>query len=235
MSVALQADSLPTELPGKPRIDLQEYLNIILSASSKSQSWWHILKWVAKYYDKNPLKCLLLIKYNFFCVFTGQLYLYLHKSSINYIFTIILLFSHSVVSDFLWPHRLQHASLPCPSPSPGAYWNSCPLSRWCHPTILSSIVPFSFCLQSFPASGSFLISCFFTSNGQSIRASASASVLPMNIQYWFSLGLTGLISLQSKELSRVFSNTTVQKHQFFDTQPSLWSNSHIHTWLLEKP
>ena len=114
---------------------------------------------------------LLLIKYNFFCVFTGQLYLYLHKSSINYIFTIILLFSHSVVSDFLWPHWLQHASLPCPSPSPGAYWNSCPLSRWCHPTILSSIVPFSFCLQSFPASGSFLISCFFTSNGQSIRAS----------------------------------------------------------------
>ena len=106
---------------------------------------------------------------------------------------------------------------------------------WCHPTVLSSVIPFSSCLQSFPASGSFLMSQLFTSGGQSIGISAQASVLPMNTQDWFPLQLTGLISLQSKGPSRVFSNTTVQKHQFFGTQLCLWSNSHIHTWLLEKP
>ena len=141
-------------------------------------------------------------------------------------------FSRSVS---LWPHGLQHPSPPCPSPTPGVYSNSCPLSRWCHPTILSSVVPFSSCLQSFPASGSFPMSQFFTFGGQSIGVSASASVLPINIQDWFPLGLTGWISLQSKELSRVFSNTTVQKHQFFSAQLSLWFNSYIQTWLLEKP
>ena len=125
---------------------------------------------------------------------------------------ILLLFSLSVVSDSLWPHGLQHARLPCPSPSPGACSNSCPSNQWCYPTILSSVVPFSSCLQSFPASGSFPMSWLFTSRGQSIGASASASVLPMNIQGWCLLGLSGLISLQSKGLSRVFSNTTVQKH-----------------------
>ena len=113
---------------------------------------------------------------------------------------------------------------PCPSPTPGVTSNSCPLRQRCHPTSSSSVIPFSSCLQSFPASG-----------GQSIGASASASVPPVNIQDWFPLELTGLISLQSKGLSRVFSNTTVQKHQFFSAQPSLWSNSHIHTGLLEKP
>ena len=113
--------------------------------------------------------------------------------------------------------------------------NLCPLSRWCHPTISSSVVPFSACLQSLPASGSFLMSQLFALGGQISVASASASVLPMNIQDWFPLGWTDLISLQSKGLSRVFSNTTIQKHQFSDTQPSLWSNSRIHTWLLEKP
>ena len=112
--------------------------------------------------------------------------------------------------------------------------NSCPVSRWCHPTISSSVIPFSH-LQSFPAWGSFPMSQFSVSGGQSIRASASASVLPMNIQDWFALGLTGLISLLSKGLSRVFSNTTVQKHQFLGAQLSLWSNSHTHTWLLENP
>ena len=122
----------------------------------------------------------------------------------------------------------------CPSPTPGVYPNSCPLSRWCHPAISSSVVPFSSCLQSFPTSGSFQMSQLFTSGGQSIGVSASTSVLPMNIQDW-SLGWTGWISLQSKGLSRVSSNTTVQKHQFFGTQLSLQSNSHIHTWLLEKP
>ena len=116
--------------------------------------------------------------------------------------------------------------LPCPSPSPVACSNSCPLSRWCFPTISSSVIPFSSCLQSFPESGSFPMSQFFTSGGQSIGVSASTSLLPMNIQDWFPLGLTGWLSLQSKGFSRVFSNTTVQKHQFFSTQLSLWSNSH---------
>ena len=117
-----------------------------------------------------------------------------------------LLFSRSVVSYSLRPHELQHTRLPCPSSSPRASSNSCPLSGWCHPTILSSVVPFSFCLQSFPASGSFLMSQLFISGGQSIGTLASASVLSMNIQDWFPLGLTGLISLESKRLSRVFSN-----------------------------
>ena len=144
-------------------------------------------------------------------------------------------FSCSVVSDSLRPHGLQHTRPPCPSPTPGIYSNSCPLSWWWDPTISSSVISFSSCVQSFPASGSFPMSQFFTSCGQTIGASALASVLPMNIQGWFPLGLTGLIPLQSKGLSRVFSNTTVQKHQFFNAQLSLWSNCHIHTWLLEKP
>ena len=144
-------------------------------------------------------------------------------------------FSCSVVSDSLWLHGLHHARLLCPSPTPGAYLNSWPLNWWCHPTNTSSVIPFSILLQSFPASGSFQRSQFLTSGGQSIEVSASTSVLPMNIQDWFPWGLTGWISLQSKGLSRVFSNTTVQKHQFFSTQPSFYSNSHNHTWLLEKP
>ena len=124
---------------------------------------------------------------------------------------------------------------PCSSPTLGACSNSCPLRQWCHPTISSSVFPLSSCLQSFPASGSFPMSQFFTSGGQSIGVSASASVLPMNTQDWSPLGWTVWISLQSKALSRVFSNTTVQKHQFFSAQLSLWSNFHILTWLLEKP
>ena len=144
-------------------------------------------------------------------------------------------FSHSVVSDSLWPHGLRHARLLCPSPIPRACSNSCPLSRWCHPPISSFVVPFSSNLHSFPASRPFPMSQFFVSGGQSIGVSVSASVLPMNIQDSFSLGWTGWISLQSKGLSRVFSNTVVQKHQFFSTQLSLWFNSHIHIWLLGKP
>ena len=144
-------------------------------------------------------------------------------------------FSLSVMSDSLQPHELQHARPPYPSPTPRVHPNPCPLSQWCHPTISSSVVPFSSCPQSFPASGSFQMSQFFTSGGQNIGVSASASVLPMSIQDWFPLGWTGWISLQSKGLLRVFSNTTVQKHQFFGAQLSLWSNSRIHTWLLEKP
>ena len=130
-------------------------------------------------------------------------------------------FSRSVVSDSLWPHGLQHARLPCPSPTPGACSNSCPLSWWCHPTISSSVFPFSSHLQSCPASGCFQMSQFFESGDQSTRASASASVFPMNIQDWFPLGWTGWISLQSKGLWRGFFNTTVQKHQLFGAQLSL--------------
>ena len=130
-------------------------------------------------------------------------------------------FSRSVISNSLQHHGLQHARLPCPSPIPGACSNSCPSSQWCHPTISSSVVPFSSCPQSFPASGSFPVTQLFTSGGQSIGISASVPVLPLNIQDWFPLAWTGLISLQSKGLSRVFSNTTVQKHQFFTIQLSL--------------
>ena len=130
-------------------------------------------------------------------------------------------FSHSVVSDSLQPHESQHARPPCSSPSPGVHSDSCPSSQWCHPPISSSVIPFSHWPQSFPASGFFQMSQLFTSGGQSIAVSASTSVLPMNIQDRFPLGWTGWISLQSKGLSRVFSNTTVQNHQFFNAQPSL--------------
>ena len=143
-------------------------------------------------------------------------------------------FSSSVVSNSLWPHGLQHARPPCPSPSPRVYSNSCPLSRWCHPTISSSVVPISSCLQCFPALGSFQMSQFFASGGQSTRVSASTSVLSMNTQDWSPLRWSGWISLQSKGLSRGFSNNTVQKHHFFGDQLSSQSNSHIHTWPLEK-
>ena len=129
-------------------------------------------------------------------------------------------FSRSVVSNSLWTHEPQHARPPCPSPTPRVHPNPCPASRWCHPTISSSVVPFSFCLQSFPAWGSFQMSQFFASGGQSIGVSTSTSVLLMNTQDWSSLEWTGWISLQSKGLSRVLSNTTVQKHQFFSTQLS---------------
>ena len=139
------------------------------------------------------------------------------------------------MSDSLQPHGLQHTKFSCLHHLLEFCSNSCLLSQWCHPTISSYVVPFSSCLQSFVDSGSFPMNRLFTSGGQNIGVSASASVLPMNIQDWFPLALTGLTSLQSKGLSRVFSNTTAQKHQFFGPQLSLESNSHIHMWLLEKP
>ena len=142
-------------------------------------------------------------------------------------------FIHSVMSISSQSHGLQQARLSCPSPTPGVYSDSCPSNQWCHPTVSFSVIPFSSCFQSFLTSGSFQMSQFCSSGGQSIGV--SASVLPINIQDWFPLGWTGWISLMSKELSRVFSNTVVQKHQFFGTQFSLQANSHIHTWLLEKP
>ena len=145
-------------------------------------------------------------------------------------------FSCSVMSDSLWPHELQHARPPCPSQTPRVYPNPCPLSQWCHPSISASVIPFFSYSQSFPGTGSLQMSQLFASGGQSIGVSASASVLPVNTQDWSPLGWTGWTSLQSKGLSRVFSNTTVQKHQFFHTQLSSQSNSHIiYTWPLEKP
>ena len=140
------------------------------------------------------------------------------------------------MSNSLWPHGLRHARLPCPSPIPGACSNSCALSWWCHPTISSLVVPSPPAFNLSQHQGLFKwVSQLITSGGQSIGVSASASVLPMNIQDWFPLQWTGWISFQAKGLSRVFCNTTVQKHQFFATQLTSWSNSHIHTWLLEKP
>ena len=143
-----------------------------------------------------------------------------------------LLSSHSVISDSLRPHGLQHERLPCPSSSPGVCSNSCPSSQWCHSTISSSFVPFSSYLDSFPASKSFPVSQLFVSGSQSMETSASSSVLPVNIQGCFPLGLTGLNSLFTRGLSRVFSSTTIWKHQFFGAQHSLWSNSQTHLWLL---
>ena len=147
---------------------------------------------------------------------------------------LLLLFTSSVVFDSLQPHRLQHARLPCPPLSPWVCSNKCPLSRWCHPTISSSVTPFSSCPQSkvFPASRYFPLSQLFTSGSQS-RASVSALVFSMNIQGWFLLGLTGFISLMNRGLSRIFYSTTIWKHTFFGAQPSLWSSSHIHTWLTD--
>ena len=147
----------------------------------------------------------------FFHVYGGIIYIPFHSVQ----------FSHSVVSDSLWPHESQHARPPCPSPTPGVYSNSCPLGRWCHPAISSSVIPFSSCPQSLPVSRSFPVSQLFAWGGQSIGVSASASVLPMNTQDWSPLGWTVRVSLQSKGLSRVFSNTTVQKHQLFGAQLSL--------------
>ena len=144
-------------------------------------------------------------------------------------------FSPSVTSDCLWPHELQHARPPSPSPTPRVHSDSRPSIPWCHPAISSSVVPFSFCPQSLPASESFPMSQLFAWGGQSTGVSALASFLPKNIQDWSPLEWTGWISLQFKGLSRVFSNTTVQKHQFFSAQLSSQSNSHIHTWPLEKP
>ena len=186
-------------------------------SSGEEYGWWFLVPKVIKLYNipthyQNP----------FWWVFPSTLVF--NKKGWQYILLLLLLLlllSQEVMSDSLWPHELQHARPPCPSPTPGVYPNPCPLSRWCHPVISSSVVPFSSHLQSFPAPGSFQMSQLFSSGGQSIGVSASTSVLPMNTQDWSPLGWTGWISLQSKGLSRVFSNTTVQKHQYFGTQLSL--------------
>ena len=177
-----------------------------------------------------------------FCIFDNLTYQNIyHKPSVMYhlpenICTLSSVqLSRSIVSDSLRPHESQHARPPCPSPTPGVHSDSRSSSPWCHPAISSSVVPFSSCPQSLPASESFPMSQLFTWGGQSIRVSPLASVLPVNNQSWSPLEWTGWIPLQSKGLSRVFSNTTVQKHQFFGAQLSSQSNSHIHTWPLEKP
>ena len=180
------------------------------------------------------LNNILLYGYTTVYLFTYQWTSWLLPCFGNYQFSSVQ-FSCSVMSNSLRPHESQHARPPCPSPTPGVHWDSRPSSPWCHPAISSSVVPLSSCLQSFPASESFKMSQFFASGGQTFGVSASTSVLPVNAQDWSPLGWTGWISLQSKGLSRVFSNTTVQKHQLFGIQLSSQSNSHIHIWLLEKP
>ena len=189
--------------------------NCIVQGTLLNALWW--LKW-----EGNPKKRV--------CV-----YMYSWLTCIAEIDTTVQSNCCSVVSDSLRPQGLPHTRVSCPSLSPGVCSDSHPLSWWCHPIISSSVGPFSSCLQSFPALGSFPVSWLFASDGQSSRTSASASILPMNIQGWFPLGLTGLIFLQSKGLSRVFFSTIMRKHQFLGAQPSLWSNSHVGTWLLEKP
>ena len=181
-----------------------------------------ILEWVAIPFSRD-------VRWNLFRYVMCINFINMKKESYT------LLFSCSVVSNSSWPHGLQHARLLCLPLSPGICSNSCPLSWWCYLIISSSATSFSSCPQSFPASGSFPISWFFASGGQSIGALASASVLPVNTQCWCPLGLTDLIFLQSKGLTGVFSTTTIQKHQFFSIQPSFWSSSHIYTWLLGKP
>ena len=157
-------------------------------------------------------------RYLWIYIYPSPSYMYIRQVYLYYISSVQ--FSCSVMSDSLRPHKLQHTRLPCPSPTPGVHSNPCPLCRWCHPTISSSVIPFSSFPQSFPTSGSFQMSLLSASGGQSIGISASTSVFPMNTQDWSPLGWTGWISLQSKGLSRVFSNTTVQNHQFFSTQLS---------------
>ena len=161
------------------------------------------------------------------CVFKHYICVYVYQS--------VSQFTHSVVSNSLWPHESQHARSPCPSPTPRIHSNSCPSSWWCHPAFSSSVASFSSCPLSLPTSGSLPMRQLFSWGGQRIGFSASATVFPMNTQDGSPLGWTGWISLQSKGLSRVFSNTTVQKHQFFGAQISSQSNSHIHTWPWEKP
>ena len=181
--------------------------------------WFNYFLWVRK--------CLIIsAEYHLYCTPT-EIFSRLESPSAQ--------FSRSVVSDSLGPHELQHTRPPCPSPTPGVHPSPCPLCRWCHPAISSSVVPISSCPQSLPASESFPVSQLFAWGGQSTGVSALAPFLPEKTQGWSPLEWTGWISLQSKGLSRVFSNTTVQTHQFFSAQLSSQFNCHIHTWPLQKP
>ena len=212
---ALQGDSLPSESLGKPIVKHREFQVKVLDSQHRLPLIGCIVLARHLPHIQDNFKDKVQQQQNSYTKVSVQL-------------------NCSVMADSLWPHRLQHACPPCPSPTPGVYSDSCPSSRWCHLTISSSVIPFSSCPQSFPVWGAFPMNQPFASGGQSIRISASTSVLPMNTQDWSPSEWTGWISLQSKGLSRVFSNTTVQKHQFC-TQLSSQSNSHIHTWLLEKP
>ena len=219
-----------------PLSQADEYLSSFLKFPEKKlQNFlWQSIPEFIKYIWKKKFHLMFNLKH-LFCDLSHCISASICSENRNWWLPLVLNQFSSVISDSLQTHGLQHARPPCPPPTPRVYSNSCPLSRWCDATILSSVIPFSSCLQSFPASGSFQMSQFFASGGQSIGVSASASVLPMNIQKRFPLGWTAWISLQSRGFSRVFSNTTVQKHQFFSAQLSLWPDSHIHTWLLEKP
>ena len=219
-----------------PLSQADEYLSSFLKFPEKKlQNFlWQSIPEFIKYIWKKKYHLMFNLKH-LFCDLSHSNSASICSENRNWWLPLVLNQFSSVISDSLQTHGLQHARPPCPPPTPRVYSNSCPLSRWCDATILSSVIPFSSCLQSFPASGSFQMSQFFASGGQSIGVSASASVLQMNIQKRFPLGWTAWISLQSRGFSRVFSNTTVQKHQFFSAQLSLWPDSHIHTWLLEKP
>ena len=223
-SPALQADALPSEPPGKPWTLKFLVISQFLFYSS-----------VVSIYNNNKIS----VNTEFFDIMqliiinTFKNVESCNLQGMRFQKTLLLLLCHSTMSNYLLPYEQQHARLPCPSLPPGVCQNSCALSRWCHPTISSSIDPFSSYLQSFPAIWSFPMSQPFASGGQSMGA--SAVVLPINIQDWFSSGLIGLISFLSREFSRAFSSTTIWQHHFFGTQPSLWNKSHIHTWVLEKP
>ena len=212
-------DLLSSSVHGTLQARILEWVSIFFSRESSWPRDWTcnfcVSCFVSGFFTTEPLGVVIIIKY----------FKILHSS---------VQFSCPSMSDSLRPHELQHARPPCPSPTPRLHPNPCPSSQWCHPTISSTVVPFSSCPQSFPASGSFQRSQLFASGSQNTGVSASTSVLPMNTQDWSPLQRTGWVCLQSKGLSRVFSNTTVQKHQFFGTQPSSQSNSHIHTWPLEK-
>ena len=184
---------------------------------------------LALWFFQIPITILMLYGNTFSCLFWSFLLHWIQSAVLSFVIV------QSLSRVWLWAHGLQQARLLCLLPSPGYCLNSCPSSQWCHPTNSTSVVPFSSCPQLFPASGSFPNSQFFTSGSQRIGVSASASVLPMKIQDWFPWKLPSLISLLSKGLSRVFSSITVWKHQFFCVRRCLWSNTHNHTWLLEKP
>ena len=211
------------KMPVKSAGDLNDFPGVIhrIRAWHNTQASWF------PFYDSNNQSWCSTIAHHRPYLWSGmRVNIIRHFSSVQ--------FSCSVMSDSSQPHESQHARPPCPSPTPGVHSNSCPPSQWCHPAISSFVVPFSSCPQSLTASGSFPMSQLFASGGQSTGVSALASFLPKNTQGWTPLEWTSWISLQSKGLSRVFSNTTVQKHQFFSARLSSQSNSHIHTWLLEK-
>ena len=210
---------------------VQDFTSFCLWKNTDMHNWMSLIQNTLSFFSRS--KWLFIFHFQLF-FFRGSYINHKCKKMIAFK-SLVSQFSCSVVSDSLQSHESQHTRPPCPSPTPRVHSNSRPLSRWCHPAISSSVIPFSSCPQSLPASESFPMSQLFAWGGQSTRVSALASFLPKNTQDWSPVKWTGWISLQSKGLSRVFSNTTVQKHRIFGAQPSSQSNSHIHTWPQEKP